>query len=89
MVDVVQQTSVPSYPMRRGACPLHPPPELAAMRNGPAARPVRLWDGSQVWLVTAYEHIRAVLGDRRFTAVTSAPGFPMMTRTSKLVRAQP
>jgi cytochrome P450 len=75
--------------MHRGACPLDPPPQLAALRTGPAASRVTLWEGSQVWLVTAHAHIRAVLSDRRFTAVTSAPGFPMMTRTSQLLRSQP
>ncbi|MFF1832895.1 cytochrome P450 [Streptomyces sp. NPDC058231] len=80
--------AAPSYPMRRG-CPIDPPPQLAELRAGPAASRVTMWDGSQVWLVTAHGHVRAVLGDRRFTAVTSAPGFPMMTRTSQLVRAQP
>jgi cytochrome P450 len=88
-VDMVQKTAAPSYPMRRG-CPLDPPPELAALRDdGPAASRVSLWDGSEVWLVTTHAHIRAVLSDRRFTAVTSAPGFPMMTPTSKLLRSQP
>lgn len=57
--------------------------------DGPAASKVSLWDGSEVWLVTAHAHVRAVLTDRRFTAVTSAPGFPMMTPTSKLLRSQP
>lgn len=78
----------PAYPMPR-SWPLDPPPGLTALRDGPAASLVTLWDGSQVWLVTAHAHIRAVLGDRRFTAVTSATGFPMLTTTSKLVRAQP
>ncbi len=68
---------------------MDPPPQLAALRAGPAASRVTLWEGSQVWLVTAHAYIRAVLNDRRFTAVTSAPGFPMMTRTSQLLRSQP
>ncbi|MEU7056904.1 cytochrome P450 [Streptomyces sp. NPDC046197] len=68
---------------------MDPPPGLAELRAGRAASRVTLWDGSQVWLVTSHAAVRAVLGDRRFTAVTSAPGFPMLTRTSQLVRAQP
>lgn len=78
----------PSYPMQR-VSPLDPPPRLAALRSGPAASPVTMSDGNRAWLVTSHEHIRQILGDRRFTAVTSAPGFPMMTRTSQLVRSQP
>lgn len=88
-----EQTAIdlpaPAYPMRRDD-PLRPAPELARLRDGGAAASrITLWDGSEVWLVTAHEHVRALLGDRRLTAVTSAPGFPMMTPTSKLVRAEP
>nr|AAF85938.1 cytochrome P-450 [Streptomyces clavuligerus]AAK56488.1 cytochrome P450 [Streptomyces clavuligerus] len=78
----------PAYPMHR-VCPVDPPPQLAGLRSQKAASRVTLWDGSQVWLVTSHAGARAVLGDRRFTAVTSAPGFPMLTRTSQLVRANP
>lgn len=88
-VTLHDEKVAPSYPMRRGGCPVDPPPELTELRAGPAARQVTLWDGSRVWLVTRHAHVRAVLTDRRFTAVTSAPGFPMMTRTSTLVRSQP
>lgn len=78
-----------SYPMSRGGCPMHPPAALTKLRSGPSASRVTLWEGSEVWLVTAYEEVRAILGDRRFTAVTSAPGFPMMTPASKVLRSQP
>lgn len=81
-------TAAPSYPMER-VSPIDPPPPLALLRSGPAASRITMWDGSPVWLVTAHPHVRAVLGDRRFTAVTSAPGFPMMTTTSVLVRDKP
>lgn len=80
--------AAPAYPMPR-LSPVDPPPPLAGLRAGKAASRVTLWNGSQVWLVTSHAGVRAVLGDRRFTAVTSAPGFPMLTRTSQLVRAKP
>lgn len=80
--------TAPTYPMARTS-PVDPPPALAELRSGRAASRVTLWDGSEVWLVTSHSGVRAVLGDRRFTAVTSAPGFPMLTRTSALVRANP
>ncbi|MGK5641273.1 cytochrome P450 [Streptomyces sp. URMC 126] len=83
-----EKQAAPGYPMSR-VSPLAPPPQLADLRAGKAASRVTLWDGSEVWLVTAHAAVRAVLGDRRFTAVTSAPGFPMLTRTSTLVRARP
>jgi cytochrome P450 len=84
----VREERAASYPMSR-VSPVDPPPQLAALRAGRAASRVTLWDGSEVWLVTSHAGVRAVLGDRRFTAVTSAPGFPMLTRTSQLVRAAP
>ncbi|MER5356909.1 cytochrome P450 [Streptomyces sp. NPDC002785] len=83
-----EQPTAPKYPAPR-VSPVDPPPQLAELRTGRAASRVTLWDGAQVWLVTSHAGIRAVLGDRRFTAVTSAPGFPMLTRTSQLVRAKP
>ncbi|MEV7090311.1 cytochrome P450 [Streptomyces sp. NPDC093085] len=83
-----ERRTAPAYPMTR-VSPVDPPPGLAELREGGAASRVTLWDGSQVWLVTSHAGVRAVLGDRRFTAVTSAPGFPMLTRTSPLVRANP
>ncbi|MQS35972.1 cytochrome P450 [Streptomyces katsurahamanus] len=82
------EESAPVYPMPR-VSPVDPPPPLAELRAGKAASRVTLWDGSQVWLVTSHAGVKAVLGDRRFTAVTSAPGFPMLTRISQLVRAKP
>jgi cytochrome P450 len=88
-VTLPEETVAPTYPMARAGSPLDPPDALTALRAGPAASRVTLWDGSRVWLVTRHAYVRAVLADRRFTAVTSAPGFPMMTRTSTLVRAQP
>jgi cytochrome P450 len=84
-----EKVAPPHYPMRREACPLDPAPGLAAMRAGPAASKVTMCDGNDAWLITRYDLIRAVLSDRRFTAITSAPGFPMMTRTSMLLRAEP
>jgi cytochrome P450 len=37
---------------------------------------VRLWDGSEPWLVTRYADQRAVLGDARVSADTDSPGYP-------------
>lgn len=88
LVTLHDETLAPAYPMERTS-PIDPPPPLAALRAGADASQVTMWDGSRVWLVTSYAHVRSILGDRRFTAVTSAPGFPMMTRTSTLIRSQP
>jgi cytochrome P450 len=66
---------VPEYPMPR-TDPLDLPPGLAQLKAaGPVAR-VRLWDGSEAWLVTGWQEARAVLADNRFSADLRQPGFP-------------
>lgn len=77
------------WPLPREGATLRPPQPLLDFLADGAPRRVRLWDGSWAWLLTRYDDARDVLRDRRFTAVTSAPGFPMMTRISAVVRAQP
>jgi cytochrome P450 len=70
-----EAASPPAYTMARGG-PLELPGQLAEfLRTGPLGR-VRLWDGSEVWLVTGWEAARAVLGDRRFSSDLRRPGFP-------------
>ncbi|MGW4871957.1 cytochrome P450 [Streptomyces chartreusis] len=69
--------AVPEFPMpRQSRCPFDPPPALRGLqREGPLAK-VRLWDGSESWLVTRYAEQRALLGDPRVSADTDRPGYP-------------
>ncbi|MEU6307241.1 cytochrome P450 [Streptomyces chartreusis] len=69
--------AVPDFPMpRQSRCPFDPPPALKDLqREGPLAK-VRLWDGSESWLVTRYAEQRALLGDPRVSADTDRPGYP-------------
>ncbi|MFC5216450.1 cytochrome P450 [Streptomyces coerulescens] len=69
--------AVPEFPMpRQSRCPFDPPPALKDLqREGPLAK-VRLWDGSESWLVTRYAEQRALLGDPRVSADTDRPGYP-------------
>ncbi|GGX32663.1 cytochrome P450 [Streptomyces chartreusis] len=69
--------AVPEFPMpRQSRCPFDPPPSLKDLqREGPLAK-VRLWDGSESWLVTRYAEQRALLGDPRVSADTDRPGYP-------------
>ncbi|MEO6702955.1 MAG: cytochrome P450 [Jatrophihabitantaceae bacterium] len=67
------------YPASRGDCPFDPPADYH--RAGPAAR-VRLWDGSTPWLITSYADVRAVLGDRRFSADNTLPNFPFVSASA-------
>ncbi|NUO45545.1 MAG: cytochrome P450, partial [Streptomyces sp.] len=52
MADIL---AAPEFPMPRAArCPFDPPPALKELqREAPLTR-VRLWDGSEPWLVTRY-----------------------------------
>lgn len=69
--------TVPEFPMPRAArCPFDPPPGLKELQDqGPLAK-VRLWDGSEPWLVTRYAEQRALLGDARVSSDIDRPGFP-------------
>ncbi|MDC0771437.1 cytochrome P450 [Streptomyces sp. HD] len=69
--------AAPEFPMpRQSRCPFDPPPALKQLQEkGPLTR-VRLWDGSEPWLVTRYAEQRALLGDPRVSADTDRPGYP-------------
>ncbi|NUP15621.1 MAG: cytochrome P450 [Streptomyces sp.] len=83
MADTVTGTApqaphaVPEFPMpRQSRCPFDPPSALKELQEeGPLAK-VRLWDGSESWLVTRYAEQRALLGDPRVSADTDQPGYP-------------
>ena len=69
--------SLPEFPMPREArCPFDPPPALKDLQEKTPLTKVRLWDGSEPWLVTRYADQRAVLGDLRVSADTDSPGYP-------------
>ncbi|MFE3037808.1 cytochrome P450 [Streptomyces canus] len=68
---------LPEFPMPREAhCPFDPPPALKDLQEKTPLTKVRLWDGSEPWLVTRYAEQRAVLGDPRVSADTDSPGYP-------------
>ncbi|WP_369227509.1 cytochrome P450 [Streptomyces sp. R39] len=69
--------SPPGFPMPRAArCPFDPPPALKDLQAKTPLTKVRLWDGSEPWLVTRYADQRAVLGDLRVSADPDSPGYP-------------
>ncbi|MFF3850041.1 cytochrome P450 [Streptomyces sp. NPDC002328] len=69
--------SPPEFPMPREArCPFDPPPALKDLQEKTPLAKVRLWDGSEPWLVTRYADQRAILGDPRVSADTDSPGYP-------------
>ncbi|MFM9608099.1 cytochrome P450 [Streptomyces niveiscabiei] len=69
--------TAPEFPMpRSGKCPFDPPPALTELREKGPLTKVRLWDGSEPWLVTTYAEQRALLGDPRVSADPDHPGYP-------------
>ncbi|MEV7376844.1 cytochrome P450 [Streptomyces lydicus] len=64
---------------RAGGCPFDPAPEIERARREEPVTRATLWDGSSCWLVTRHEDVRAVLGDPRFSADATRPGFPFLT----------
>lgn len=76
-MSIETSVDLPSFPMARDPrCPFDPPPGL---RFDPPVRRVRIWDGSTPWLVTGYEHVRALLADPRVSADATRPGYPFST----------
>ncbi len=77
-----------AFPAPKSAkCPFDPPPAVDRAR---AAHPVvraTLWDGTSAWLITEHEHVRQVLGDKRFSAEGTRDGFPyLVAGVRELVR---
>ncbi|GAA1027658.1 MULTISPECIES: cytochrome P450 [Amycolatopsis] len=74
-------TGSETFPMaREPRCPFAPAPGLTA--RPPVSR-VRLWDGSEPWLITRYTDVRAVLADPRISVDVAQPGFPHTNPVSK------
>ncbi|NYT83867.1 cytochrome P450 [Alcaligenaceae bacterium] len=75
----------PAFPPPRRN-PTDPPPYYAELRESGKLAKARLWDGSEAWLITCYDDFRAVLGDRRFSADISRPGYPTVNAGMKEAR---
>ncbi|WP_037578028.1 cytochrome P450 [Phaeacidiphilus oryzae] len=68
---------LPEFPSPRAAgCPFDPPPNLQALQAEEPVSRVRIWDGSTPWLITRYDHFRALIGDPRISADSEHPGYP-------------
>lgn len=63
-------------PLRDPSNPLHPPKEVFRWREERRINRVRTWDGTEAWLLTRYEDVRAALADERLSANPRRPGFP-------------
>ncbi|GAA0965934.1 cytochrome P450 [Acrocarpospora macrocephala] len=72
----IEQTLL-NFPLRREN-PLDPPSEYARLRENEPVSKVRLPDGSTCWIVTRFDDARTVLTDKRFSADSRKPGFPIL-----------
>jgi hypothetical protein len=75
--------------MRR--CPFSPPPEYAELRSREPIAKVSMLDGTEAWLLTRYDDVKAVLGDNRFSTSPKQPGYPFISpsRASQLIHEDP
>ncbi|MFG2529294.1 cytochrome P450 [Streptomyces sp. NPDC048516] len=64
---------------RAEGCPFDPAPGVERARREEPITRATLWDGSACWLVTRHQDVREVLGDPRFSADATRPGFPFLT----------
>ncbi|WP_326812849.1 cytochrome P450 [Streptomyces scopuliridis] len=86
-MTVTDHTPILAAPASRGGCPFAPPPAYEQAREEAPVTRVTLWDGSQCWLITRHEDVRAVLGDARFSAEATRPGYPFLSPGRKTVAA--
>ncbi|KUJ66284.1 cytochrome [Streptomyces albus subsp. albus] len=63
----------------RGRCPFDPPPAHTREAALAPVRRVSLWDGTGCLLITGHQEVRQVLGDARFSADTTRPGYPFLS----------
>ena len=68
-----------AVPAPRGTCPFDPPPGYEEARVQEPVTRVRFWDDTWAWMVTRYDDVRSVLGDKRFSADATRPNFPFIT----------
>ncbi|MFG2356450.1 cytochrome P450 [Streptomyces sp. NPDC048521] len=76
-----------AFPQDR-TCPYHPPTGYGPLRDGRALSRVTLYDGREVWLVTAHATARALLADPRLSTDRNRPDFPVPTERFAGVRAR-
>jgi hypothetical protein len=81
------RAGVPDYPMPRAAgCPFDPPPLLRGLQAETPITKVRLWDGSTPFLVTRYEHQRALLVAPRLSADNTQSSYPILNAGRAAIR---
>jgi cytochrome P450 len=62
-----------------------PPQEYADFQQQGGPVKVQMWDGTDAWLFTRYDDVRAVLGDNRFSGNPATVGFPSLSAARNAV----
>ncbi|GAB4814037.1 hypothetical protein N2152v2_001083 [Parachlorella kessleri] len=60
-----------------------PPSEFAELRNKCPVATAKLFDDSDIWLITKHEDLKKVLTDNRLSKVRTHPGFPELAPGAK------
>ncbi|GHE06641.1 cytochrome P450 [Streptomyces alanosinicus] len=74
-----------AFPQDR-TCPYHPPTGYQPLRDGRSLSRVTLFDGREVWAVTAHATARALLSDPRLSSDRRHPDFPVPAARFAAVR---
>ncbi|MEU6589806.1 cytochrome P450 [Streptomyces sp. NPDC046881] len=74
-----------AFPQDR-TCPYHPPTGYDPLRDGRPLSRVTLYDGREVWVVTAHSTARTLLADPRLSTERRRPGFPVPTARFEAAR---
>lgn len=74
-----------AFPQDR-TCPYHPPTGYEPLRDGRPLSRATLYDGREVWMVTAQATARALLADPRLSTDRRREGFPVPTARFETAR---
>jgi cytochrome P450 len=83
MTELVDQ-DVYAFPAAR-TCPFDPPPEYRELREEAPISRVNLPDGTQAWVITRHEDVRAALTDPRFSSDRNHPDFPILVEGGRVI----
>ncbi|PRW58572.1 cytochrome P450 55A3 isoform B [Chlorella sorokiniana] len=72
----------PSFPMMRPEASV-PPEEYAKLRKTCPVSKAKLFDGSDIWLITKHRDLVDALRDQRFSKVRTHPDFPELVEGAK------
>lgn len=77
-----EHADTPNFPFKRPAAD-QPPAEYAKLRRECPVAKARLFDGSDMWLITKLKDLKEVLQDNRLSKVRTHPGFPELVPGAK------